>query len=246
MREGRNMDVTCTECEAYKCRYPEVKKSSPLDCPRKNYPRLLKRTIEKNKNDPAVRKLNIACEEVLKRGRGPLGYGWTRMRELIEYARVLGYKKIGIAGCIGLIDESKTIAKILSEAGFRVAMVSCMAGGVPRSKIGLKERGDGTSSPFACNPLMQAEVLNQEKTDLNVMVGLCLGHDILFIKNSKADVTPLIVKDRVTGHNPVAALYTSKTYYRQKLWNPESEPSPLAPKQHKKSSKKFLKKTRSL
>ena len=227
------MDATCIDCEAYKCRYPEVKKSPPQDCPRKNYPRLLKQTIEKNRNDPSVRKLNIACDEVLKRGRGPLGYGWTRVRELIEYGRVLGYKKIGIAGCIGLIEESKIIGRILTEAGFQVALVSCMAGGVPRSKIGLKEL-DGGSSPFACNPLMQAEVLNQEKTDLNVMVGLCLGHDILFMKNSKADVTPLVVKDRVTGHNPVAALYTSKTYYRQKLWNPVSEQSPLARKQRKK------------
>ena len=44
------------------------------------------------------------------------------------------------------------------------------------------------------------------------MVGLCLGHDILFIKHSKADVTPLIVKDRLTGHNPVAALYASRYF----------------------------------
>jgi len=210
--------VTCIDCEVYKCRYPEVKQSPPQNCPRKNYPRILKQTLEKSRNDSSVRKINIACEEVLKRGHDSLGYNWTRMRELIEYAKVLGYKRIGIANCIGLIEESKIIGRILIKAGFQVVLVSCMAGGAPRSKFGLKER-DGDSSHFACNPLMQAEVLNQEKTDLNVMVGLCLGYDILFIKNSKADVTPLIVKDRVTGHNPVAALYTSKTYYKQKLWN---------------------------
>ena len=77
---------------------------------------------------------------------------------------------------------------------------------------------------------MQAEVLNREKTELNVMVGLCLGHDILFIKYSKADVTPLIVKDRVTGHNPIAALYTSESYYKKKLWNPPTLKSPLPPR----------------
>jgi uncharacterized metal-binding protein len=81
---------------------------------------------------------------------------------------------------------------------------------------------------------MQAEVLNGEKTELNVMVGLCLGHDILFIRNFKADVTPLIVKDRVIGHNPIAALYTSQTYYKSRLWNPSSQkPLPL-PKRKKK------------
>ena len=226
------MNATCIDCEAYKCRYPEAKQSPPRDCPRKNYPRLLKQTIEKSRNDPSVRKINIACEEVLKRGHDSLGYNWTRVRELIEYARVSGYKRIGIAGCIGLIEESKIIGKILIQAGFQVSLVSCMAGGAPRSKFGLKERKGG-SSHIACNPLMQAEVLNHEKTDLNVMVGLCLGHDILFIKNSKADVTPFIVKDRVTGHNPAAVLYTSKTYYKKKLSNPSGSRPSSQPKKKK-------------
>ena len=227
------MKVTCIDCEAYKCCYPEVKKSPPQDCPRKHYPRLLKQTLAKSRNDPSVREINIACEEVLERGRDSLGYNWTRVRELIEYARVLGYKRIGIAGCIGLIEESKIIGRILTEAGFKVVLVSCMAGSAHESKFGLKEREKG-SSHSTCNPLMQAEILNNEKTDLNVMVGLCLGHDILFIKNSKADVTPLIVKDRMTGHNPVAALYTSKTYYKQKLWNPSGQRASLQRKKRKR------------
>ena len=117
-----------------------------------------------------------------------------------------------------------------------MVLVSCMAGGAPRTKFGLKER-EGAASQITCNPLMQAEVLNLEKTDLNVMVGLCLGHDILFIKNSKADVTPMVVKDRITGHNPIAALYTSQTYYKQKLWNPVSQTSPLSPNKNRKKAK---------
>jgi uncharacterized metal-binding protein len=212
------------ECEAYKCAHPEVKESPPRECPRNNYPGVLKQTLEKNKSNPAIRRISIACDEVLERGQDSLGYNWTRVRELIEYARLLGYKKIGIASCIGLIEESKILARILTGAGFQVALISCMAGGVTRSKFGFKER-DSVSPSIVCNPLMQAEVLNKEETELNVMVGLCLGHDILFIKNSKADVTPLIVKDRVTGHNPVAALYTSHTYYKQKLQNPPKQKS---------------------
>ena len=230
------MDVTCIECEAYKCWYPEVGKKPPQDCPRKNYPRVMRQTLKRNRNDPEVQKINVACEEVLKRGRDSFGYNWTRVRELIEYARVLGYRKIGIAGCVGLIDESKILARILKEAGFKVVLVSCMAGGAARSKFGLKER-ENASSQVVCNPLMQAEVLNKEKTELNVMVGLCLGHDILFIRNSRADVTPLIVKDRVTGHNPVAALYTSQTYYKERLWNPPN-PGPLASLRQKPKAKR--------
>jgi uncharacterized metal-binding protein len=185
-------------------------------------------TVEKSRTDAEILRVNIACEEVLKRGAAPIGYQWTRIRELIEYARILHYSKIGIAGCIGLIEESKLLARILTEAGFRVVLISCMAGGAPRAKFGLEERKSG--SHFACNPIMQAEVLNREKTELNVMVGLCLGHDILFIKHSQAGVTPLIVKDRVTGHNPIAALYTSRSYYQKKLWNPPTKKSPLPPR----------------
>jgi uncharacterized metal-binding protein len=119
------------------------------------------------------------------------------------------------------------------EAGFKVTLVNCMAGGVTRLKLKLKE-WENAFSTIVCNPLMQAEVLNREKTELNVMVGLCLGHDVLFIKHSKADVTPLIVKDRVTGHNPIAALYTSKTYCRSKLLNLWNKGSQLPTKQKRK------------
>ena len=60
--------------------------------------------------------------------------------------------------------------------------------------------------------LLQAELLNNAGTDLNLIVGLCLGHDIVFTQHSKAPVTTLIVKERLLGHNPVIALYSS--YHR--------------------------------
>jgi len=212
------MNVSCMECDIYKCRNPGVKERWPDKCPRKSCSDILKKVTTTNRQDRHARKVNLACEETLRRGYDPSEsvYTWPRVKELIEYARVLGYKKIGIAGCIGLIDESKTLGHILTDAGFQVSLINCMAGATARSAIGLKERR-GASSPFTCNPLFQAEVLNKVGTDLNVMVGLCLGHDILFIKNSKADVTPLVVKDRIMGHNPVAALYVSKTYYKNRF-----------------------------
>jgi uncharacterized metal-binding protein len=61
----------------------------------------------------------------------------------------------------------------------------------------------------------QARILNEVGTDLNVIVGLCVGHDILFTRHSTAPVTTLVVKDRVTGHNPAAALYGQAFYYRR-------------------------------
>ena len=60
----------------------------------------------------------------------------------------------------------------------------------------------------ACNPLVRAEILNRSGTAFNILVGLCVGHDMLFTAHSKAPVTTLIVKGRFTGHNPLVSLYT--------------------------------------
>lgn len=64
-----------------------------------------------------------------------------------------------------------------------------------------------------CNPIMQAKILNEQATDLNIVMGLCVGHDSLFYKYSEALTTTLVTKDRVLGHNPAAALYTAESYY---------------------------------
>jgi uncharacterized metal-binding protein len=55
--------------------------------------------------------------------------------------------------------------------------------------------------------------LNEEKTELNILLGLCVGHDSLFFKYAEAYTTVLVAKDRVLGHNPIAALYTAGSYY---------------------------------
>jgi uncharacterized metal-binding protein len=68
-----------------------------------------------------------------------------------------------------------------------------------------------------CNPISQAEILNNEGAEFNIVVGLCVGHDSLFFKYAKAPTTVLVAKDRVFGHNPAAALYLSSSYYRKLL-----------------------------
>jgi len=52
--------------------------------------------------------------------------------------------------------------------------------------------------------------LNSENVDLVVMIGLCLGHDILFQREVKADCTTLVVKDRVHNHAPLMELSENK------------------------------------
>ena len=50
---------------------------------------------------------------------------------------------------------------------------------------------------------------------MNLIVGLCVGHDMRFAKYSKAPVSTMVVKDRVTGHNPVSVLYGQNFYYKR-------------------------------
>lgn len=70
---------------------------------------------------------------------------------------------------------------------------------------------------------MQAKLLNKQKTDLNVVVGLCVGHDSLFYKYANGITTTLVTKDRVLAHNPVGALYQARAYYKKLLLAPVGE-----------------------
>jgi uncharacterized metal-binding protein len=142
---------------------------------------------------------------------------WTRVEDTIAFAKLMGYKKIGMATCIGLLDESERLATILRAQGFDPQSVCCKAGSIDKMELGLQESDKvrpGTFEP-ACNPIAQAEICNRLGTDMNIIVGLCVGHDMLFNRHSKAPVTTLIVKDRVTGHNPIAVLYGQNFYYKR-------------------------------
>jgi uncharacterized metal-binding protein len=142
-----------------------------------------------------------------------------RVQEICEFANKMGFKKLGIAFCVGLTSEAGVLTKILVNQGFEVVSVMCKVGRVPKERIGVKDREKINIGEFEpmCNSVAQAEVLNQEKTELNILLGLCVGHDCLFFKYADAYTTVLVAKDRVLGHNPVAALYTSGSYYSRMM-----------------------------
>ena len=145
----------------------------------------------------------------------------TRVEETIEFARKIHARKLGIATCAGLLSEARTAAKIFRAAGFEVAGIACKCGAQRKTQIGIPERCESVG-PHMCNPILQAKLLAKEKTDLNIVIGLCVGHDSLFYQYSEAPATTLVVKDRVLAHNPVGALYQADKYYR-KLLPPSSE-----------------------
>jgi uncharacterized metal-binding protein len=143
----------------------------------------------------------------------------TRVEEIIAFARRIGATKIGVATCIGLMEESRVFVRVLDASDLKAYTVICKIGSVDKTAIGIPEelKVQKGSYEAICNPILQAKLLNRQKTELNVIVGLCVGHDSLFMRHSKAPVTTLVTKDRVLGHNPAAALYTTGFYYKRLL-----------------------------
>lgn len=140
-----------------------------------------------------------------------------RVEEIMNFARRIDARRLGIASCVGLIREARMLQEILEANGFEVESVCCKVGSIDKEKIGLRDEEKVRPGQYEslCNPVGQAMLLNKASTNLNIVVGLCVGHDSLFFKHSEAPVTVLVAKDRVTGHNPVAALYTSQSYYKR-------------------------------
>ena len=141
-----------------------------------------------------------------------------RVEEIMEFALQMGYQHIGVGFCGGLMEEAKVFVNILRANGFQVDSICCKNGSVEKAAIGV-DKADFVHpekpDERMCNPAAQAERLDAAGCELNVMLGLCVGHDTLFIKHSKAPVTVLGVKDRVLGNNPLAAIYTADTYYKK-------------------------------
>ncbi len=200
--------IMCHSCAKLECRrgYPE---GVPAYCMATKFHDVVEQTKTEYSTPDAIDIYKAAAAVVTN------GYGkWPRIKEAIEFAKELKLSKIGLASCVALICELGLVTELFIRAGFNVSSAACQIGRVSPEARGVPElkgfRG------VTCNPIAQAEILNSEGTQLNFILGLCLGHDILFTRHSKAPVSTLIVKDRVTGNNPAAAL--SSSFHRQSLW----------------------------
>ena len=138
-----------------------------------------------------------------------------RIQEICEFAQKMGYTRLGLVFCIGLYKEAEVVARILQNQGFETVSVVCKVGAIPKEEIGVKDSEKIFIGQYEsmCNPILQAAIVNEAKTDFNILLGLCVGHDSLFFKYAEAPATVLAVKDRVTGHNPLASIYLSGNYY---------------------------------
>lgn len=131
---------------------------------------------------------------------------WNRLEELIGFFQKMAWQRVGIANCIGLAKETDQLARILSRH-FEVFTVCCKNSGINKDDYTMPHINPECYEA-SCNPAGQAFLLKENNTDVNVIVGLCVGHDMLFNKYSHAPVTTFAVKDRVLAHNPLGAVYS--------------------------------------
>lgn len=232
MEKENPQDVSCSRCNTVWQKNgttncwsgdPRTAPPRPGNCPAGDHALLVREAADLMKGEGEDAKLAFVaarveglCYQPIP-GSDAVNARWTRVEDTIAFAKLMGYQRIGIATCIGLLDECDRLVAILKAQGFTPVSVCCKAGSLDKKEFGLSESDKvrpGTFEP-ACNPIAQARICNDLKTDMNIIVGLCVGHDMLFNKHSQAPVTTLVVKDRVTGHNPAAVLYGQNFYYKR-------------------------------
>ena len=138
-----------------------------------------------------------------------------RIVETVEFCKRMGYKHLGFAFCGGLVKEARIVNEILETNGFKVTSVMCKVGAVDKTFLGLTDEEKKKPGQFEsmCNNIDQALILNDAGTEFNIVMGLCVGHDSLFLENSKARCTVLASKDRLTGHCPLQPIYLYDSFY---------------------------------
>lgn len=125
---------------------------------------------------------------------------FNRIEQIRSFAREGKFKRIGIAHCITFTREAEIIKQYL-EKDFQVYTVDCKYGHLCK-----KDLLGGNSSRVLCNPAGQALYLNEKQTDLNISIGLCVGHDMIFNQKSVAPVTSVFTKDFTNNNDPSQAV----------------------------------------
>ena len=203
----------CALCGVKACTAEPETKTPPGFCPMPQESALLADVEQAYLSDPNLRR--IAVESARTEAAGYCKA--TRVEEIMDFARRMGWARLGIAHCVGLMQEAKAARDIFLAGGFEVFTVCCKAGSIDKESVGIRDEEKVRPGQYEamCSPVGQAALLAKAGTEFNVVIGLCVGHDSLFFMHSKAPTTVLVAKDRVLGHNPVAALYTSHSYYRR-------------------------------
>lgn len=202
----------CAVCKSHYCRSGALEKTT-INCPcnDEEIPKVKELYLEDENYNLAFHSALVEAEGYCKK---------TRLEETMDFAHKCGFKKLGVAFCLGLSKEADLLCKVLKHNSFEVESVICKNGSIPKEFLNIEQNQKLRPDSFEpmCNPIGQAALLNKAQTEFNIVLGLCVGHDSLFIKYSDAPVTVFAVKDRVLAHNPLGALYLCDGYYKNKLF----------------------------
>lgn len=217
-------DARCAECPVAPSRKRclQVDGRPPEGCPTEAQAAILARAqLEYDRPDIHRFALQASLQEAEGYADRDRGYAHVRpckprILEIAEFARRMGYHRLGLVFCAGLAREARVVAEYYRGSGFTVVSVICKVGNVPKERLGVADdQKIAVGRPEAmCNPITQAMIVNAAGTELNILLGLCVGHDSLVLKYAEAPCTVLAVKDRLLGHNPLAAVYTLESYSR--------------------------------
>lgn len=158
------------------------------------------RAIAVYKSVPFVKNILEAFTRLLGRG----GSKWPRLRHILEFCLASGIQKVGIGCCSLFLKEAHFVKHYLSVKDIQSIVVCCKIGGIQLKDIDIN--CDSVSEYFLCNPVGQIQIFNSQNTELNLMMGLCIGHDIIFSEMSNAPVTTLFIKEHKSGHTPYSTL----------------------------------------
>jgi uncharacterized metal-binding protein len=188
------MSVECATCKPLACRLGRID-AAPEACPMRGpFPDFTTLYAAEPMRMLAYHAARVEAEGYCR---------WTRAREVIELAHRMGYRRVGVAHCRDMGREARLAARCLADGGLEAVL-----------------------PPDAddCDPLGQADLFRTRGTDLNVIAGMCVGHDTLFIRHSRAPATSLVVRDLRLRHNPAAAVSTRSGYLKNALYR-HREPS---------------------
>lgn len=220
----KNKQAQCALCpydwsDRY-CRHENGK--APKNCPSINHLDLIEKALEATTSSEVCEFARQASIQEAQ-GYGNRGPDYEsihpikpRIVEIMEFSNKMNYQRLALVFCVGLRQEAAIVHKMFKNHGFDVISVACKVGRVPKEALGLTEEQKIMAGRFEsmCNPVLQALLANHYKSQFNVLLGLCVGHDSLFFKYAEAPSTVLAVKDRLLGHNPLAAVYQYNAYYR--------------------------------
>jgi uncharacterized metal-binding protein len=181
--------MDCTNCTSKTCRSAEACKSTGFDT------NAVREEYHQEENQQVVR----AAATLVDNGRaGTL----NRLQEIVEFIRLIGYKKPGLAYCYGMEKEAQKLKGYFKQEGLKLTSVSCTVGGMAQDEL----NDSSCIHKVSCNPIGQARQLQVEEVEFVIVMGICLGHDVLLHRNLDVDFTTFVVKDRALGHNPLSAL----------------------------------------